>query len=287
MPRAREAKFSDALFAQARDAMRLASARTPYPPRFVVEGARCMARHLAISESRMEQLLPEAALYQCFLPSAISSDPAHFEHAASCLPVSFDRLRSELADSERYPQLIVIAFHMSGMQLVAALLNTAWKEMGRNSRHVLLAPRNMSWLRQQSGVWVTETAEAIAADRPGLRRLLSGLRDGSIQRLFALVDGPFAPGSAGTRALTGISPDLCFRSGLLNSVLSMGIPVLPLTHYWESDRLVLDCHPILTSPREGIDAVAGCIEELLRKHPEQWLNWTAASLRTFTAQVSE
>jgi hypothetical protein len=48
-------------------------------------------------------------------------------------------------------------------------------------------------------------------------------------------------------------------------------------------------HPLLDPTGEGkgidtaergISTVASLIEDLLRRHPEQWLNWGAASLRT-------
>ena len=72
-------------------------------------------------------------------------------------------------------------------------------------------------------------------------------------------------------------------------ILNMGIPMRPITHYWESDSLILEWHPFLNHPprpdgnrarEEAISVVASLIEGLLRRHPEQWLNWSAAGLRT-------
>ena len=80
--------------------------------------------------------------------------------------------------------------------------------------------------------------------------------------------------------MSGISPGLGFRTGVLSHILSMGIPVLPVLHYWQSERLAIEFGPVLTSREEGIAAVANIIEGILRRHPEQWLNWPAARLRT-------
>jgi lauroyl/myristoyl acyltransferase len=62
----------------------------------------------------------------------------------------------------------------------------------------------------------------------------------------------------------------------------MQIPVLPVTHAWESDRLVIEWQPLIdgADPSAGVDAIAALIERLLRRHPEQWLNWAAARIRT-------
>jgi hypothetical protein len=60
----------------------------------------------------------------------------------------------------------------------------------------------------------------------------------------------------------------------------MNILILPLTHFWDGNRLTVNSHPLITAERDGVSEIAGMIEHLLRSHPDQWLNWTAASLRT-------
>jgi hypothetical protein len=280
MPDTTEAAFLDSLFERARDAMRAASARRSFPPRFVVEGTRAMARHLGMTEVCMREALGEAVLYQCFLPSVLAANPSHFTEAHCRLPDSFALVRKRLAELEPHPQLAFLTFHMSGVPLVLMLLNACCLSLRNGPRHVLIAPLNMAWLAEESGRWLLQAADVIATDSAGLRRLVAGLRDGSIQRIATLVDGPQPPGAPGVRALNGLSAGLGFRTGVLRRMLSMGIPVLPVTHFWHLDRLTLEFGPVLRSPGEGIDAVAGIIEDMLRRHPEQWLNWPAARLRT-------
>lgn len=280
LAQATETAFLGGVFAEARTAMEEASSRQPFPPRFTKEGARCMAGHLGMPESRMKELLRDAALYQVFLPAAIVANPAQCQAAARNAPVSFEKVRSALAAVEQHPQVVVLAFHMSGLPLVSSLVDAAWTDLDAGPKHLLLAARNMSWLTQDSGSWVAERGTILGADRAGLRQLLTGLRAGTIRRLLAMVDGPQAPGGPGTRALSGISAGLGFRTGLVSTVLGLGIPILPLLHFWDGERLVVECGPVLTSVDNGIDAMAGHIESLLRRHPEQWLNWPAASLRT-------
>jgi len=264
--------------------MDAARARGRFPPRFVMEGGRSMARHMGMTEARLTELLPVASLYQYFLPSVLAADPSNFTRIESRLPQSFALVRDKFSELESHRQLVITTFHMSCLPLVPMLANVACTQLRTGPRHVIVAPRNRSWLETDSGRWVTEVCEVIVADTGGLRRLVAGLRDGSVERLVTLVDGPHPPGNPGTRALSGISPALGFRIGVLSRVLSMGIPVLPVLHYWQSERLAIEFGPLLTSPpasrEEGIDAVAGIIEGILRRHPEQWLNWPAARLRT-------
>src|SRR5262249_7801938 len=148
-------------------------------------------------------------------------------------------------------------------------------------RHALLAPRNIAWLHTPSGRWTFDAWETISADPPGLRRLISGLKHGTITRLLILVDGPHPAGSPGTRTLTNISPTLAFKTGLLTRILAMGIPIRPLTHVWESNALELNWRPYVSdtcsrdgivSEEQAISDIASIIEGLLRRHPEQWLN---------------
>jgi hypothetical protein len=279
MPDATEAAFLAAVFEKARQAMQAASARSPFPPRFILEGARAMGKHLGMNDERINELLPEAVFYQVFLPSALAADPSNFTAIDRRLPESFALMYNRLAELKSHPQILIASFHMPGAPVVPMLANAAVVSLGDHG-HILIAPRNTSWLGLENGKWVRESAEVIVANPAGLRRLVAGLRDGSIRRLEALVDGPHPPGAPGVRVLRGLSPTLGFRTGVLRTVLSMGIPVLPVAHFWLPDRLALEFGPLLQEPAEGIDTVAGMIEQLLRRHPEQWLNWPAASLRT-------
>jgi lauroyl/myristoyl acyltransferase len=185
-------------------------------------------------------------------------------------------------------QVVFVAFHMAAMPLVAALLASACTETHSRPGHVFIGPRNLGWLGMRSSRWIFDASETIIADLPGLRRLISGLRAGTITRLLVLLDGPHPTGGPETRALTNIAPTLAFRTGLMSRILDMGIPMRPLTHHWESDALVLNWHPYLNHPwqpdgsrtkEEALSRMASLIEDLLLRHPAQWLNWNAASLR--------
>jgi hypothetical protein len=190
---------------------------------------------------------------------------------------------------ESRSQVVIAAFHTAALPLVGALAAAALADVRSGPRHLLISKGNMGWLRLAGGRWVLEAAEIIPTDPAGLRRLMSGLKSGAITRLMILVDGPHAPGGRGTRALASLSPALGFRTGLLTTILSMGIPIQPLTHVWESNALSLTWHPLLDpagadecdrAAEHGVSTVAASIEGLLRSQPEQWLNWTAASIRT-------
>jgi len=93
-----------------------------------------------------------------------------------------------------------------------------------------------------------------------------------------LVDGPHAPGGRGTRALASVSPALGFRTGLLTTILSMGIPVQPLDACLGVERAVVDVASLLDPAgadesdraEHGVSTVAAIIEGLLKSHPEQW-----------------
>jgi len=284
---AREAATLAALFASAHRLQEQSAATSV--PRFLRESARSMARHTGMSDEQMQACLPSMAFWQMFLSSALGRDTAYFTDARARLPSSFDLLRQGFVEMEPHPQVVIAAFHIAALPLVAALAADALADVRSGPRHVLVSKGNMGWLRLAGGRWVLDAAETIAADPAGLRRLMSGLKSGAITRLMILVDGPQAPGGRGTRALTNVSPAIGFRTGLLTSIQSMGIPIRPLTHVWESNALSLTWHPLLdpAGDREGdraagdvVSAVASIIEGLLRSHPEQWLNWTAASIRT-------
>ncbi len=301
-----ETEMVEVLLAKARSLQEAAGARRQGPPRLVTEGARCMARHLGMTEERMEELVPQLALWQLYLPAALAADMRNFTEASSRMPSSFRQMHQALAALECHRQVVIAAFHMAGMPLVMRLGAAAWEEVHDGPRHVLLASQNMAWTERAEGRWMRETGDIVGTEPAELRRLITGLRNGSIRRLVVLVDGPHAPGRRGTRALANLSPALGFKTGLLRAILAMGIPVIPLAHCWEANRLILKwyprlspatrydrvadslnragppeaaCRPAKGSP-DGISEVAGIIEGLLRSHPEQWLNWPGASLRT-------
>lgn len=269
-----------ALFAAARELRGAAAARPSYPPRFLIESARCMARHTGMTADRMQQLIPQLAEYQLFLPAALSADIQNFTAAPSRFPAAYQQLRAAIGALPPSPQLVYCVFHMSGIPLLGSLLAAATREIHDGPRHALVATRNLSWLQSENARWTAGTATFLPANQGGVRRLLSGLRDSSIERLLILVDGPHSPAAPGTHALDGLSPALAFKTGLLRTILSRNIPIFPVLHYWDDDRFVVDPQPLVTNTKEGISQIAGLLENLLRRHPEQWLNWTAASLRT-------
>lgn len=276
---AREASTLTALFDDAEHRQRSYGTRAAQQPRFLLESARSMGRHLAMTDEEVEGRIPALAFNQIFLPAALAADATHFTEVTSRLPRSFEHVRDGVAAMEPGRQVVVAAFHMTGLTLLGALLAAAWAREHEHRPHALVSERNMGWLRLDSARWAADAAHYVSTDSGGLRRLMTGLKEGTITRLTILVDGPHAPTSPGTRALSGLAPTLGFRTALLARILTMGIPVIPLTHLWESKRLVLRWHPPL-DPARGLDTVAELIEELLRRQPEQWLNWAAASLRS-------
>jgi hypothetical protein len=265
-----------------------AIARGQHPPRSVLENARTMARHLGMPDHRMHDLVPSMGLWQAYLPSALGRDTAILTQVRSRLPYSYGLVRSAFPGMESHGQAVFLMFHMAALPLVGALLATACIETHSHAGHVLVRPGNVARLHAQSGRWAVDACEVISTDPPGLRRVISGLRLGTITRLLVLPDGPYPAGRAGTRTLTNISSTLAFKTGLLARILAMGIPIRPLTHAWESGSLVLNWHPFLNnklnragkdSPEQAISDVAALLEDMLRRHPEQWLNWKAAGLR--------
>lgn len=269
--------FAD-FFAEARRNMLEASQRTRYPSRMMLAGARAMNRHLGYSEAEIAARLDPTVLHQCFLPPVLGANQTILAEVPRHLPHSFERMRSCVSAQRYNSPIVVLMFHFSGMPIVGSLLHHAWVECGFVNQHLLIAPRNASWLHHEHARWLREAAETVVADRAGLRRLMTGLLNGGISHLTLLVDGPHDPAGSRAETVTGI-PGLGFRTGLLHWLLSSGITVIPLTHYWEGERLHFEWRDPL-SRENGIASVAGLIGELLRAHPEQWLNWPAASLRT-------
>jgi hypothetical protein len=248
----------------------------PMPPRLIAENVRTMSAYMGMTQSAADAAAPAMAFWQMFLPSVLTRDPANFTDVRRRLPQSFDTVRRGVAGAAACPQLVFASFHMALFPLVASILVPSVAEVHGERGHVLVAEQNMMWLRREAGRWVPETADVISTDVRGLRQLRAGLRDGSIRRLLILVDGPHRPGP-GTHALTGISSTLGFKTGLLRKIIEMRIPILPLTHGWDENRLELEWQPLLPDePEAGVATIAGLIESLLRRRPEQWLNWGAA-----------
>lgn len=281
---AREAATIAAVLDGARQRQLAAGLRSPDPPRFLLAGARSMAAHLAMPEERMRECLGAMALWQLHLPAAFDTRVWDFAALREHLPSSYARVRAALAALGSRPQVVTGVFHMPGFPIVCSLIGAAWEELREGPLHLLVARSNMGWLKLGKHRWRPDALRVVGTDPAGLRQLLAGLRTGAIERLVILSDGPQDPASAGTRVLDGVSPSLGIGTGLLGRIEAMGIPLLPITHAWTADRLVVTPHPPLDPATGGgcpfADAVARRVEELLRRHPEQWLNWNAASLRT-------
>ena len=267
-----EACTIDAWYAAAR----LQQSRHPGPMRLIAENVRTMAECLVMTPAAAGAAAESMAFWQMFLPSVLGGDPANFTGVRTRLPRSFGVVRDGVARVASHRQLVFGAFHMTAFPLVAAMLVPAVFDEHGARGHVLVAQRNMAWLRAVAGRWVQEAADVISTDSRGLRQLYAGLRDGSIRRLLILVDGPHRPGP-GTHPLTSLAPTLGFKTALLHQLFRMHIPVLPLTHAWGANGLEVEWQPLLADdPDAGIVTTAGLIESLLRRHPEQWLNWAAA-----------
>ena len=274
----REAGTIDAWLTAAR--LRQSTHVGPMPPRVIAENARMMAAYMGMTPEAAAESAMAMAFWQMFLPSVMAKDPANFTEVRTRLPRSFESVHSGVSRVAAHRQLVFAAFHMTAFPLLAAMLIPSVGEVHGERGYVLVAQQNMVWLRTDAGRWVTELADVISTDTRGLRQLHAGLRDGSIRRLLILVDGPHRPGP-GTHALTGISPALGFKTGLLRKLLGMQIPVLPLTHTWSEQGLHVEWQPFLPDePAAAIATTAGLIESLVRRHPAQWLNWGAARIAT-------
>lgn len=273
-PAAVEARTLEGWFTAAR--LRQSQHNGPMPPRSMVEAVRTMAGYLGMTPSEAEAAGPEMAFWQMFLPSVMGSDRANFADVRERMPRSFSVVRDGVAAHSAPPQLIYAAFHMVGFPLLAAMLIPAVGEVHRSRGHVLVAHRNMAWLKTDSGRWVAELADVISTDPRGLRQLQTGLRDGSIRRLLILVDGPHRPGPD-THPLTSIAPTLGFKTALLRKLVEMRIPVLPVTHCWGANGFEVQWQPLLPEdPAAAFATTAELVESLFRRHPEQWANWSAA-----------
>jgi lauroyl/myristoyl acyltransferase len=282
MAAGREAATFAALIDTARRRQQAAHKKSPLMPRFLLDGAHSMAAHMNMSEQRMRDCLAPMALWQLYLQSAFGANIWDFAAVREHAPVSYERVRTALAAMESRPQVVSAVFHMAAFPLVCTLIGAAWREMHDGPLHMLVATRNMGWLRFDSNRWVTDAVEVLPTGPAGLRHLIAGLKTGSIKRLLILADGPHAPGTVGTRPLSGVSPALAIKTTLLAKIHALGIPLVPFTHEWDSGRLVLTPRPPLDpatlSETETIDAVIGHIEDLLRRRPEQWINWSAARI---------
>jgi hypothetical protein len=273
-PAAIEARTIEAWFAAARQ--RQSAYVGPTPPRLIAGNVRTMADYMGMPPAAAEAAAPRMAFWQMFLPSVLGSDPANFTDVRARLPHSFDIVRRGVASVASHRQLVYAAFHMTAFPLLAAMLVPSVFDVHGERGYVLVAQRNMVWLRTDSGRWVQELADVISTDSRGLRQLQAGLRDGTIRRLLILVDGPHPPGP-GTHLLTSIAPTLGFKTALIRKLLEMHIPILPVTHAWGANGLEIEWQQLLADdPAAGIARTAALIESLLRRHPEQWLNWAAA-----------
>jgi len=281
---AHEAGAFAALIGAARARQQAALAKTPLPPRFLLENAQSMAANVGMSEAQMQACLEPMALWQLYLQSALGAKPWHFAAVRENMPWSYERVRAALAPLEERPQLVSTIFHMAAFPLICVLIGTVWRDMHEGPLHLLVATRNLGWLPLKDGRWGDEPVYVINTTPSGLRQLMGGLKSGSIRRLLILADGPQPPGTPGTRALDGVSPTLGIKTALLAKIHGLGIPIVPFQHEWETSRLVVTPRPALdpatSSESETIDGVAGHIEDLLRRRPEQWLNWNAARIRT-------
>lgn len=85
----------------------------------------------------------------------------------------------------------------------------------------------MAWFRTEKNRRVGAAVDVVSTDPVGLRRLLAGLKDGSVRRLLILADGPQAPGTPGARALDGVSSALAIRKALLAKIHALGIRSRP------------------------------------------------------------
>jgi hypothetical protein len=282
--RAREAETFAALIEAARLRQQAAHQRSPLTPRFLLEGAQAMAAHMAMSKERVQACLGPMALWQLYLQSAIGANTWDFAAVRENMPWSCERVRAALAPLEARPQLVSTVFHMAAFPLICVLIGTVWRDMHDGPLHLLVASRNMGWFRLESNRWVRDEIEVVNTDVAGLRQLVAGLRNGSIRRLLILADGPQSPRTPGTRALNGVSPRLGIKTTLLSKIHRMGIPLAPVTHEWDAGGLLVTPRPLLDpailDEAETLNAVVRHIEDLLRRHPEQWLNWNAPRIRT-------
>lgn len=277
-----EAATLSALFNAAQQSQQAQQGRAT--PRFLLEAARSMAAHLNLDDAQMQQSLDALALWQWHLPTAMAGSRWDFAMVRERLPASFACMQQALLPHEARPQVVAAAFHMAAFPLICSLVGAAWRSMHTGPLHMVIATHNLGWLRRDHSSWIGEHATIIGTQPQDLRRLLAGLRAGEIRRLLILVDGPHAPGRAGTRALTGVSATLGFRTALLERIHALGIPLLPFTHHFAAQQLVVQPQPLLDPQQLDADAtvaaVANHIETLLRAQPAQWLNWAAARIRT-------
>src|SRR5687768_10732658 len=107
-----ESATTASLFAAARELRDTELAKRPFPPRFLLQSARTMARHVGMSEQRMQHLLPQLAQYQIFLSAALSADMRNYTEARFRFPAAYERICGALRAHESHPQLVVCAFHM-------------------------------------------------------------------------------------------------------------------------------------------------------------------------------
>lgn len=246
----------------------------PTAPRSIAGSAQTLVDVMGLTAPQAEAAPEAMAFWHLFLPSVLGSDPTNFTDARARLPRSFEIVRRGVVDAADHPQLVFLAFHMAAVPLLGAMLASSVQDVLGVRGDLLIAQRNMMLLRTDAGRWFAELGDVIATDSHGLRRLQTGLRDGSIRRLMILVDGPHTPGPL-THPLTSMTPRLGFKTTLLRRLFELEIPVLPVTHFWDGQGLQIAWQPFL-DPATGIATTADRIESLLQRDPTQWLNWAAA-----------
>lgn len=245
----------------------------PAAPRSIAGSAQMLVDVMGLTAPQAEAAPDAMAFWQLFLPSVLGSDPTNFTDARTRLPRTYELVHRGVADAAAHPQLVFLAFHMAGLPLLGAMVASSVAGVHEEFVHVLVGRRNLMWLRTDAGGWVESLGDVIATDSRGLRRLQTGLREGSIRRLLVLVDGPHTRGPQ-THPLMSMTPWLGFKTALLRRLFELEIPVLPVTHFWDAQGLQIEWQPLL-DPATGIATTADLIESLLRRDPTQWLNWAA------------
>src|SRR5579864_4826541 len=88
----REAATLKTLFASAHRRQQAFQRKSSRPPRYLLESAQAMARHVGMSDGQMQECIPQMAFWQLFLPSALAGDTANFTEARFRLPLTFQRV---------------------------------------------------------------------------------------------------------------------------------------------------------------------------------------------------
>jgi hypothetical protein len=152
-----ESATTAALFAAACEFQKAAGARPSFPPRFLLDSARCMARHVGMTEQRMQEILPQLACYQIFLHSALTADPRNFTEAPSRSSAAYHQIRSVLDALESHPQLSWCAPSTWPRCRSSRPSSPPPGPKSTSAADAMLATRNLSWLRTESWRWTADT----------------------------------------------------------------------------------------------------------------------------------